>query len=182
MNTDYEDIRSLSPTEPKWFDENAVPRYCDFHPKEVADIYAREVCLLRIECQNCRHVFLVAMSWSIKDAAHKTPRLSDDIARNEIHYGDPPNINCCGGGPTMNSVPKAVLEFWSCETPHHWERVPQLEHEIDCGWDNDDSVLDEIAAGPWTDKEPKPVSPSERIALDFDKQFSQETVDKEPKL
>jgi hypothetical protein len=51
MNTEYDDIRALTAEPPKWWDEFAVPRYCDFRPRSAANIYAREAALLLIECQ-----------------------------------------------------------------------------------------------------------------------------------
>ena len=42
MNTEYDDIRALIAEPPRWWDEFAVPRYCDFHPRRAANIYARE--------------------------------------------------------------------------------------------------------------------------------------------
>ncbi len=38
--------------------------------------------------------------------------LSDLIQDGSLHYGDPPNIDCCGAGPTMNSIPIRVVEYW----------------------------------------------------------------------
>ena len=147
MHADYEDIRSLIAAEPKWWDENGVPRYCDFHPKAAADIYAREVCLLLIECQNCRREFRVAMSWSLGNRVYDDPPPSELIPEDQLYYGDPPNIGCCPAGPTMSSVPKVVLEFWSRrhKQPYlapDWQRVPELERKIDCGWDEDEPVFD----------------------------------------
>jgi len=147
MNADYEDIRSLIAAEPKWFDEHAVPRYCDFHPQQAADIYAREVCLLLVVCQCCRREFHVAMSWSLSNRSRDEPRLSEQIPKDHIHYGDPPNVSCCASGPTMNSIPREVLQFWSRQTapylPPEWQRVPELERKIDCGWDDDEPVFDD---------------------------------------
>lgn len=57
MHTCYNDILSRVSEDPKWFDEHAVPRYCEFSPDECADIYARQVCLLLAECQNCAREF-----------------------------------------------------------------------------------------------------------------------------
>lgn len=39
--------------------------------------------------------------------------LKDLIQRKEIYYGDPPNIGCCPSGPTMNSIPVKIVEYWS---------------------------------------------------------------------
>lgn len=150
MNHHYNDIRSRIAEPPSWFDENAVPRYCPFSPDETANIYAKEVVLLRVACQNCERDFDVCMSWSDMDHVRGVERLSRDIKERKIRYGDPPNVECCASGPTMNSVPIRVLEFWrhpdlprqsNPNTPYRmpadaprWERVPALEIEVTPGW------------------------------------------------
>ena len=105
MNHFYADI--IGPLgEPLWYDEHAVPRYCQFEPRQNSNIYASEVALIEIACQNCDTRFKVAMSWSeIEMAMDGRPSLSERIANNTLHYGDPPNNYCCLGGPTMNSIP-----------------------------------------------------------------------------
>ena len=131
MHHHYADIRGRIAEEPKWWDEYAVPRYCDHGPDEVANIYAREVVFVGIECQNCRAPFLVAFSWS--PWPDRKP-LSERIQT--LHYGDPPNAGCCAAGPTMNSEAKRIVEFWrkQREAPWDWERVPELEVLIDDPW------------------------------------------------
>jgi hypothetical protein len=62
MHTTYADILDRINEPPKWFDEHAVPRYCDFAPREVAYIYAQEAVLVLIHCQNCKAGFRVAFS------------------------------------------------------------------------------------------------------------------------
>lgn len=136
MHHDYADIRNLIPMAPLWFDEFAVPRYCEFHPGAVADIYAKEVVLAEIECQDCGQRFKVAFSRSMMDDVLHAARggvctsLADRVRDQSLHYGDPPNINCCPAGPTMNSDMRRVLEFW---TRRHleWERDPALEITFD---------------------------------------------------
>jgi hypothetical protein len=132
MHTHYEDILSNVPLEPLWFDENAVPRFCDFAPDKLANIYADECVLMRISCQVCATRLLVAMSGSRGKLART---LSEQIERHEIHFGDPPNIQCCASGPTMNSVPRLVLEYWKrgLKAPQ-WERDPTLERDIVPDW------------------------------------------------
>lgn len=133
MNRYYQDLLNLSPTPPLWFDEHAVPRFCPFAPDEVANIYAAEVVLLGIECQSCETRFEVAMSWSDADLVlRKQRRFSLDVQA--LHYGDPPNIQCCPAGPTMNSEPKRVLEFWRRDGRFEWTRVPELEVAIEVEW------------------------------------------------
>jgi hypothetical protein len=67
MHHDYQDIRSRIAEEPKWFDEHAVPRFNNFEPSEIANIYAEECALVLIKCQNCDHEFKVAFSFGTLD-------------------------------------------------------------------------------------------------------------------
>lgn len=132
MHHDYADIRNLIPMAPLWFDEYAVPRYCEFHPGALASIYANEAILAEIECQNCRNRFKVAFSRStmddVIDAMNSDVRttLADHVRNQSLHYGDPPNIGCCPSGPTMNSDMRRVLEFWT-RRKLDWQRDPALE-------------------------------------------------------
>ena len=142
MNHHYKDIRDkLGP--PQWFDEYAVPRYCDFSPEEVANIYAKEVALVLIACQSCRHLFKVAMSWPF-DLLKSGDTLEESIEDGSLWYCDPPNIQCCPAGPTMTSVTHRVLEFWRKEyNPYQWVRVAELEIDLyDASiweWNEDDN-------------------------------------------
>lgn len=129
MHHNYDDITSRIDTPPRWFDEHAVPRYCDFGPRQIADVYAEECCLLEIQCQACGTPFMVAMSWGTRDRVYGTPKLSSNIQA--IHYGDPPNIDCCSAGATMNSEPLRVHQFWRCNAFMEFVRVPDLEVRID---------------------------------------------------
>jgi hypothetical protein len=74
--------------------------------------------------------------------------LARRVEADEIHYGDPPNVECCPAGPTMNSVPLRVVEFWRRGVPRDWERVPELEVSIDVEWFRDE--VDEADLG-WSD-------------------------------
>lgn len=138
MNCDYKDIRSRIPEQPSWFDEGAVPRYSAFAPHELSNIYAREGALVVIACQACQTRFRVAFSRSSMDdvrdqAAGRPSRLLADIIKTgEIHYGDPPNTGCCPAGPTMNSDPLRVLEYWRRDetTGHEWKRDAALEIDV----------------------------------------------------
>lgn len=127
MNCHYKDILDrLGP--PLWWDEVAAPRYCNFSPDKLANIYADEAALLIVACQNCRRRFKVAISTSqIERLIHNGPLLSELIQRNVLHYGDPPNVACCPAGPTMNSEPIVVVEFWENSGYGNWKRVPALE-------------------------------------------------------
>lgn len=125
MNHDYSDIRSRIAAEPSWFDENAVPRYESFAPGNVADIYADEAILVEITCQGCGRKFEVAFSKGMLNRDDWP--LSRRITEKNVHYGDPPNIGCCASGPTMNSEPRRVLQYWS---RHHPEAVDQETHVV----------------------------------------------------
>lgn len=126
MWANYHDILSRIDEPPSWFDENAVPRFVQFEPIRLANIYARECMLLLIRCQSCRTEFQVAMSGG--------GALQNEIRDNEIHFGDPPNTGCCDVGASMNSVPLRVLEYWRQPDVFSWVRDPALEVAIDCSW------------------------------------------------
>jgi len=75
--------------------------------------------------------------------------LAERIRVGALEYGDPPNVDCCPAGPTMNSVPKRVLEYWRWGGPSKdpavraWKRDPSLEVELRClWWEDDDEGLD----------------------------------------
>ena len=146
----YEDILSRIAEPPRWFDERGVPRYCEFAPDRIANIYADECALLAIACQSCGRPFSVALDAAManrmattKSAEWRT--LADIIRSREIHYGDPPNVDCCGVGHTQNSTPRRVLEYWeriqetyispvsglrAVRGWRHWQRDPSLEIEL----------------------------------------------------
>ncbi|MEP1963851.1 hypothetical protein [Tateyamaria sp.] len=120
MHNYYRDILSRISDPVLWFDENAVPRFDPFEPGHVANIYAHEVALVRIECQCCGHPFDVAFTTpagskplpSVEREDRRYPLLRDYIRAAQLHYGDPPNIECCVAGASMNSIPRTVLEYW----------------------------------------------------------------------
>lgn len=114
---------------PQWYDEHAVPRYCVFGPDEVANIYASQIALLEIHCQECGTPFLVAMSWDPFRYVNR-PSLKEEITDKSVHWGDPPNIGCCCAGATMNCIDKRVLEFWE-RSRFEWHRVRELEINLD---------------------------------------------------
>lgn len=138
MHHDYEDIRSRIAEPPQWFDESAVPRYVEFAPDHLSNIYAREAALVEIACQACQKRFKVAFSRCTMDdvrerIAGREPRLlADAITAKAIHYGDPPNVGCCPAGPTMNSDPLRVLEYWRRDdtVDYEWSRNPALEIDV----------------------------------------------------
>jgi len=130
MNHYYADILDRLGN-PSWWDEHAVPRYCDFAPDRCADIYAVEAVLLRIACQSCHRRFDVALTSHPRSISYPyDEKLSDKIRDGSIHYGDPPNIQCCAAGPTMNCFDLRVTEYWRQGANHAWERDSSLEIEL----------------------------------------------------
>lgn len=127
MHRYYEDILKRINEPPKWFDEFAVPRFDEFEPTACADIYAKQVVLARIACQNCHRPFDVCFSWARLD---DSPNLESLVHSKSLAYGDPPNIRCCDCGPTMSSDTERVLQFWE-HTNWEWRRRPELEIAID---------------------------------------------------
>lgn len=129
MNCCYDDIlreMKFMGKEPIWFDENAVPRFCDFHPEQCSNIYAKEACLLEIECQACERKFLVCLSSFLNTS------IGHFIETRMLEYGDPPNVDCCAAGPTMTSNAKRVHEFWrkNKDTNYEWKRFHELEVDL----------------------------------------------------
>ena len=129
MNNPYTDIRSRIPEPPRWWDENAVPRYCDFSPSEAADIYAEECALVRIACQACGEAFDVCFSSSALSRVRGEQGVAEDIRSNGLAFGDPPNSRCCPAGPTMSSDTVRVLEYWR-RAPWEWTRDATLEVDV----------------------------------------------------
>lgn len=145
MHHHYQDITAPMRTigrEPRWWDENGVPRYSEFSANDSANIYADEVVLMRIECQGCGTPFDVCMTSSamkrlLFQLHHGRPgaSMAELIKTQQIHYGDPPNTNCCPAGATMNSIPVRVLEYWTRkENIFGMKRVPELEVTIEPDW------------------------------------------------
>lgn len=156
MHNAYQDIRTLTTEEPQWWDERAVPRYCAFSPQHIANIYAEEAVLMLVTCQGCGREFRVAMSQDVLERhggrtiapgdpismaldavdadAHRGSTLAELISKRELHYGDPPNSDCCASGPTMNSEPRRVIEYWSSRRGNTWVRDPELEIDITPDW------------------------------------------------
>lgn len=127
MNANYEDILSRIPEPPKWFNEHAVPRFCDFSPEETANIYATRVALVQIACQRCGREFKVCMSESGWEIFKGKMSLKDEILVGSLHYGDPPNVRCCEVGPTMNCIDLRVIEYWHRGKDFEWVRDAALE-------------------------------------------------------
>lgn len=126
MHNSYKDIIDRIKEEPKWWDDNAVPRYCDFHPRHSPNIYANQVILLRIACQGCGKQFKVERNWSPFHQMHTMNGTSFDQRLDNIYFGDPPNAGCCPVGPTMSSISLHIDEFWERES-YDWKRLTQFE-------------------------------------------------------
>lgn len=127
MLASYKDITSRIQESPKWFDTNGVPRYGDFSPGLIPNIYADECLLYEIACQACGRRFMVEENWWRYQNRGEMPKLSDRVRSKQIHYGDPPCFEC-GAGATMNCEDIKTVQFWSRENPEReWRRVPELE-------------------------------------------------------
>lgn len=123
MKPFYEDIISRIPEEPKWWDENGVPRYCEFEPG--LQPYTDEAALVLIACQSCGREFKVSIS-----VEYRHPSLT---TCGDVQYGDPPNgcsyddLGPCSG-MAMSTDAQRILEFWSRRNPEHeWKRLPEFE-------------------------------------------------------
>jgi len=138
MHEYYKDIINKIAEEPQWFDEFAVPRYCEFGPRRLADIYANVCALVLIACQSCGEQFKVAFSQNAMDKVRyklmfpdkELPSLAAQIKAKTIHYGDPPNIECCPAGPTETCINIKVLQYWKRDK-FEWVRDKSLEIEIE---------------------------------------------------
>lgn len=142
MTSGYEDILALASGEakfktPQWWDENGCPRFATHAPHYCPNIYANEVVLLEIACQQCETHQLVQMCTSSMDEARarlmRRPfvSLATRVSNGSIHYGDPPHHDddrgeFCHAGCTMNCYDLAVIEFWR-RVSFDWERVKELE-------------------------------------------------------
>jgi len=124
MKQHYADIiDKLGP--PLWWDDNGTPRYKEFHPNLIPNIYAREVVYFEIQCQACRACFKVTECGSVLS----DKQLLEAVKDHRIHYGDPPNTGCCVAGPTMNSEPLRVLQFWQrYQISEGWVEVEELRN------------------------------------------------------
>jgi hypothetical protein len=137
VNRCYFDLLALTSASPLWFDEHAVPRFCEFSPDQIGNIYAAECCLLLIACQACERQFLAAVSIDeigLIRLGHQKRPPPPWLTASDLEYGDPPNVECCPAGPTMNSVPLRVVEAWDRHEGHEWKRRPEREGPIECEW------------------------------------------------
>jgi hypothetical protein len=123
-----------------------VPRFGDFSPGQLGNIYASEAALAEVSCQACGRMFKVALTDVFTS---KGLGLSDEIRLRRVHYGDPPNVNCCGAGASMNSVMHRILEYWSrdYEVSSGWQRDPTFEGPVEePPLDPPDTVSEVVAA------------------------------------
>ena len=138
MLADYSDILALTDREPMWYDSNGTPRYAPFHPDLCPNIYAREVVLVKIQCQACSKPFLVEMHWH--PFRSERPSISDALDKGNLgylEYGDPPrhghepdgNISCYAGD-TMLSEEVEIVEFW--QQKRKWKRRKKYEISLRC--------------------------------------------------
>lgn len=137
MRHHYRDIRDRIDQDPLWWDENGVPRYCEFSPRETGNIYCSQAVLLRIACQECGRLFEVAMTWGVFHELRNIPPLDEQVRDDSLHYGDPPNTSCCPAGATMNSIPLRVIQFWLRDEAFEWLRMSDLEIGIVPDWAKD---------------------------------------------
>jgi hypothetical protein len=72
-----------------------VPRYAEFHPYQVANIYPREVPRLEIARFECSTRFQAAVSTAGGPARPELCNLAESIEKREIDFGDPPNYGNC---------------------------------------------------------------------------------------
>ena len=132
MLADYRDIRSKLGT-PAWFDEHGVPRYCEFRPTNLANIYATEAVLFLVGCQVCGKGFLVAMSRCV--SCYKRP---DREQRPRLWRSAKRGLR----NASMSSVPQSVLQYWSRPQMGDWRQDHRLEVRIRLPWmDEDDDGL-----------------------------------------
>lgn len=124
----YNDIKSRIKEPPIWWDANGVPRYDTFTPELSCDIYAHEVALVKIACQDCHEHFMVEFNWNESHGLF-TGRPHPPMSANPgmLHYGDPPAHGCVGD--TMNCEDLEVVEFWQ-RADFDWARCPNLEGKM----------------------------------------------------
>lgn len=128
MKPKYNDILSRISSVPLWYDNNGGPRFDTFRPDLCSNIYADEIILLKIQCQDCHEIFLVEIhnskSNSSQSLEYQVIHYKSYII-NPIHYGDPPNHNDCIGN-TMNAESLQIVEFWKRDRCD-WVRNSEFE-------------------------------------------------------
>lgn len=138
MHRSYKEILDRIEEPPKWWDENAVPRYVDFAPEQMG-VYDDCVVFALISCQHCAQEFKVAMSdnhmerfkywklWLEKDGKGAQSKPNPRSIAIGFHYGDPPNHDCVGDTENCNDI--EILEVWAKNNNYKWERHKDIEKE-----------------------------------------------------
>lgn len=122
----YQDILALTDKPPLWWDDHGVPRWCEFTPNETG-IYCDEAVLFLIRCQFCHREFQVGVGvTSMEQVMRERASLASAIKDGSLHYGDPPNVDCCPGGSSSNCEDLRVLQYWKREK-FDWVQHPELE-------------------------------------------------------
>ncbi len=125
----YQDITTKL-GEPIWYDEYKVPRYCEFSPQQIAEIYANEVALVLTQCDHCHKQFKIAYSSDLLESISAPFNyLKNHITKNDMQCGLPPNDTCFEiAFPNGLAMPIKVLEYW-CKSPEtkQWERDSTYE-------------------------------------------------------
>lgn len=112
MKASYEDITSRIQEAPKWYDANGTPRYGEFKPEMLPDIYANVCVLFQIRCQFCPKRFVVELH-EIKGEPNFA--IEGEIKNNSLHYGDPPSHEC--SGDSANCLDLFVIGYWELKFP-----------------------------------------------------------------
>jgi hypothetical protein len=111
-----------------------VPRYAEYGPYQVANIYPQETALVEIACSACWRHFEVAFSIpgaGLQETIGKCSTLTEAIQKGEIHYGDPPAYGNCRDGPSMGCYDLRVLQYWSrANEKRSWFRDSRMEIEL----------------------------------------------------
>lgn len=151
MHQHYHDILALTDRKPVWWQEGGIPRFCEFAPQELPDIYADEAAILLIKCQACGEKFYVSMSTNqstrfgtaLRNANGNNERalaaqdkysIAARIRAGTLHWGDPPNIDCCASGASMTSELIQVVEYHRRRDPIYCEGGVVKDYEAYTSW------------------------------------------------
>ena len=130
MLRSYDDIHSRIADPIRWWDDNGVPRYCDFSP-EKCGVYDDVVALVEVGCQACMKRFRVAVTFDGESRRQVGEQYALPTIGNigSFAYRDPPSHfhgtdGCVGNTMTSESI--RVLEFWQRDQ-QDWIRHPEFE-------------------------------------------------------
>jgi hypothetical protein len=151
VNHCYDDILTRITEEPSWFDEHAVPRYCEFAPNKVANIYTNEAALVEVTCHHCRRLFRVAFSAAARGCVRRilvAPRLfilrgsrnrtKNCVLRDRLYPSNATSRRQVKDGRTCKWATDGfamldrfsfALTYW---TASHGPAVPVLGASVDC--------------------------------------------------